>query len=177
MSDTAEAEAQWRKNLAGEDKRHDQLFAKKWKLVESTMFNLNKTTANAAHGVEFTRGCWRSIKAMIAELFVLQELGVEKRNALEARIKELEARPTTEHEALRSLISALSDRLAEVEKRETNLRYCGVFEIGRTYQEGNFVTFDGSIWHCKAATQTRPGQSDRWVLACKRGSDAKDARR
>lgn len=71
----------------------------------------------------------------------------------------------------------LAKRLEAVEKREANLKYVGVWEHGRPYVPGNFCTDDGSIWHCKEATNTRPGQSDRWTLAVKKGRDAERTRR
>ena len=61
---------------------------------------------------------------------------------------------------------------AALEEREKQLRYCGVYEAGRKYSKGNFVTDGGSLWHCDRETTTRPGVGDCWTLAVKRGRDA-----
>jgi hypothetical protein len=40
---------------------------------------------------------------------------------------------------------------------------------------GDVVTFGGSMWHCNAATEEKPGDgSAAWTLAAKRGRDGKD---
>jgi len=55
--------------------------------------------------------------------------------------------------------------------------YKDVFDGGTTYDAGDVVTDDGSLWLCKAATTTdRPGTSSAWKLICKRGKDGKDAK-
>ncbi|MBX3704624.1 MAG: hypothetical protein KF822_12685 [Steroidobacteraceae bacterium] len=93
----------------------------------------------------------------------------------------------TDHEpvtyaALRTLVEGLTEelagkfgaierRLAELESRQ--VRYVGVYESGRRYRKGELVTHDGSVWHCEAATEAKPGTTDAWVLAVKRGKDAR----
>lgn len=54
-------------------------------------------------------------------------------------------------------------------KSEAQLKYCGVFEQGRDYAEGNFCTLSGSLWHCnRTGTKARPGDgSPDWTLAVK----------
>jgi hypothetical protein len=71
-------------------------------------------------------------------------------------------------------LARIERRLDELESRQ--VRYCGVFESGRRYRKGELVTDAGSVWHCEADTSTRPGDSDAWVLAVKRGNDGRDAR-
>ncbi len=77
--------------------------------------------------------------------------------------------------------TAHRDRLAELERRVAELegrqiRYVGTFESGRQYRRGEMVTDKGCVWHCNADTSTRPGDSDNWTLAVKRGADGRDAR-
>jgi len=54
------------------------------------------------------------------------------------------------------------------------LTYCGVWFPARTYERGEFVTHDGSLWHAKTATTAKPGDGTAdWTLAVKRGRDAR----
>lgn len=56
-------------------------------------------------------------------------------------------------------------------------RYQGVYQAGRTYVEGDTVTYAGSLWHCGTATTARPGDgATGWQLAVKRGQDGRDLR-
>jgi hypothetical protein len=74
-------------------------------------------------------------------------------------------------------VTPLQRRIAELEDRPT-LSYLGVYEQARQYTRGNFVTHDGSLWHCRAdLTRARPGSDSDWQLAAKRGTNGKDARR
>ena len=65
----------------------------------------------------------------------------------------------------------LKERIAQLEKQIEQRRYVGVWAVG-TYHEGNFVTYDGSIWHCNQETTQRPGSGPDWTLAVKHGRDA-----
>lgn len=49
----------------------------------------------------------------------------------------------------------------------------GLWKEG-TYQRGDMVTRDGSIWHCERQTNETPGTSHDWKLCVKRGRDGKD---
>lgn len=51
--------------------------------------------------------------------------------------------------------------------------YRGVWKEGEAYERGDMATWGGSSWHCNAATTEKPGASDDWVLAVKRGRDGK----
>lgn len=56
-------------------------------------------------------------------------------------------------------------------------KYQGVYQSGRTYVEGDTVTYGGSLWHCGNVTTARPGDgATSWQLAVKRGQDGRDAR-
>lgn len=66
--------------------------------------------------------------------------------------------------------AALKKRIAELESRTANFRYCGVFKQGEAYVLGNFVTYEGSVWHANRATVEAPGTPNgAWQLAVKRG--------
>jgi hypothetical protein len=78
-------------------------------------------------------------------------------------------------DAINAAVMPLRDRIAELEARPA-LKYCGVWSEG-VYQEGHFVSHGGSLWACKRATLGKPGQSDDWQLAVKRGADGRDGRR
>ena len=53
--------------------------------------------------------------------------------------------------------------------------YRNVYQEGKDYQQGDVVTFGGSLWHCDKDTQTKPGTKDSdWSLAAKKGRDGKD---
>jgi hypothetical protein len=73
----------------------------------------------------------------------------------------------------------LSFRRGEEEKAFTfkwpTVIYRSVFKEGEQYQQGDMVTWGGSLWHCDKATTAKPG-SDDWTLAAKKGRDGKDAK-
>jgi integrin beta 3 len=52
----------------------------------------------------------------------------------------------------------------------------GVWREGATYVAGDGVTLGGSFFIAQAETAAKPGKSDDWRLAVKRGSDGRDAR-
>jgi hypothetical protein len=54
--------------------------------------------------------------------------------------------------------------------------YCGVYQADASYEPGDMVTLNGSLWHATAATRERPGLGNpTWTLAVKCGRDGKDA--
>jgi hypothetical protein len=85
-------------------------------------------------------------------------------------LKELKGR----HEARMGAIEA---RLAALEEKPS-VRYCGVWEAGKDYMNGDAVTKGGSLWICKLNhVSSEPGVDYvSWQLAVKRGRDGKDAR-
>ena len=90
----------------------------------------------------------RMFHMLLMDIGLVNELAKEKREALEARIKVLEARPTPE--------------------------YKGIWATGTSYAEGSMVTHGGSVWHCNRATTDKPGDgSAAWTLAVKHGKDAR----
>lgn len=57
-------------------------------------------------------------------------------------------------------------------------QYRGVYKAGESYDEGDFVTRDGSVWHCNAATDEAPtAGAAEWTLAVKHGRDGKAGER
>ena len=76
--------------------------------------------------------------------------------------------------ALAEIVKQLSARIDALEQRTANFRYVGTFEDGKQYEAGNFVTDAGSLFHCNAATTSKPGTDSSWTLAVKRGRDGKD---
>jgi hypothetical protein len=66
----------------------------------------------------------------------------------------------------------LEARVADLESRVVNFRYCGVWKAGE-YRQGNFATHDGSVFHANVDTKSKPGTDATWTLACKRGKDGR----
>lgn len=50
----------------------------------------------------------------------------------------------------------------------------GVYKEGADYEQGDVVTWGGSMWIAQADTKAKPGQSDEWRLSVKKGRDGKD---
>ena len=71
-------------------------------------------------------------------------------------------------------VAALTARVSELEAKP-RLRYRGVYDISMMYEAGDFATYDGSAWHCQRPTTDKPGTSDAWQLAIKRGKNGRDA--
>jgi hypothetical protein len=69
-------------------------------------------------------------------------------------------------------LEPLQRRIAELETRERNFGYSGVWQAAGRYCRGNFVSHDGSMWHANCDTSAKPGTSSDWSLAVKRGKDA-----
>ena len=74
-----------------------------------------------------------------------------KREALERRVEELEAK-------LNSMPA---------------VTYAGAFASGQKYTRGMLATHQGSLWHAQCETRSTPGADDSWRLAVKRGKDAR----
>ncbi len=52
--------------------------------------------------------------------------------------------------------------------------YRGVFKDGEAYEQGDLVTWAGSLWYAHAETNEKPEASTKWQLAAKKGRDGKD---
>lgn len=77
---------------------------------------------------------------------------------------------------VRCEVEPLKQRIAELERKQREFRYCGVWVERTPYYEGNFVTRDGSLWHCNInGVETKPGKDPvAWTLCVKRGKDGFD---
>ncbi|MGB1215876.1 MAG: hypothetical protein ACPG4X_21080 [Pikeienuella sp.] len=50
----------------------------------------------------------------------------------------------------------------------------GVFSEGKQYDQGDVVSFGGSMWVAQKGTDERPGTGDGWRLSVKKGRDGKN---
>jgi len=72
-------------------------------------------------------------------------------------------------------IDKLERELKQV-KATPRLTYKGAWRQGQETLPGDFVTFQGSVWHCNKKTLSRPGDDPgAFTLAVKHGRDGKDA--
>jgi hypothetical protein len=77
---------------------------------------------------------------------------------------------TAIEEAIHRAIEPLERELVELRARSA-FRYCGVWKADDMYAAGDFVTFQGGVWHCGAdGTKAKPGGGPPWVLAVKSGA-------
>jgi len=74
----------------------------------------------------------------------------------------------------RTLRWAIGDTVHEI--KTAIVLDAGVWKEGTTYVAGDGVTLGGSFFIAQAETAAKPGKSDDWRLAVKRGSDGRDAR-
>src|SRR5262249_48124684 len=85
--------------------------------------------------------------------------------ALETRLVLLESRTAP---------AELEARIAELERRPTP-KYCGLWQAGEQYAEGNPVTFEGAMGIALRGTRRVPPGPD-WQLCVRRGRDARSHR-
>lgn len=78
----------------------------------------------------------------------------------------------------RAMIRSLAARIEALEARPPAISYEGVWQEGKAYERGQFVTRGGAMWHANCATKAKPGEGDSadWTLAVKSGRDGKDLR-
>ena len=80
-------------------------------------------------------------------------------------------------QTLNKEFAPILQRLDELEQRPS-LAYRGVWTESCAYARGSFVSHQGSIWHSNEdQNASRPGASDAWTLAVKRGQRAPTATR
>jgi hypothetical protein len=66
-------------------------------------------------------------------------------------------------------IEQLEARIAALEKRPA-VKFCGVFEEGKTYCAGDACLHKSALWICREPTSGKPGEDFvGWQLALKRG--------
>lgn len=154
------------------------------RLAASDRERLNAAFEKAAEGAdigalkETVTGPWGQEFLYDRADELANRLGVRRQLGLELVLHDLHLKGARVRErALIKRLEAVERDLANAEReRRANptLRYCGTW-AGGEHRPGEFVTDRGSVWHCKAITKARPGDSDDWQLAVKRGRDGKDA--
>lgn len=95
-----------------------------------------------------------------------------ERSAQLVRLKrELEAATGGAKPAVREMPGDIERRLTSLEQRPP-MAYQGVWDAGKVYSVGDFVTKSGSLWHCADSNKgVQPGTGNAWKLAVKRGRD------
>jgi hypothetical protein len=74
----------------------------------------------------------------------------------------------------RTLRWAVGDAVHEI--KTAIVLDAGIWREGKDYAAGDGVTLGGSFFIAQAATSAKPGASDDWRLAVKRGNDGRDFR-
>jgi integrin beta 3 len=103
-----------------------------------------------------------------ADLTFLQD------NAIEQVGRALKTATFTTPDGGRTLRWAIGDTVHEI--KTAIVLDAGVWREGAAYVAGDGVTLGGSFFIAQADTTAKPGKSDDWRLAVKRGSDGRDAR-
>ena len=103
-----------------------------------------------------------------SDLNYLQEYVIEQVDRM------LKTGKLTTDDGGRTLRWALGDTVHEI--KTAIVLDAGVWKDGTTYVAGDGVTLGGSFFIAQTTTATKPGKSDEWRLAVKRGSDGRDAR-
>jgi hypothetical protein len=70
-------------------------------------------------------------------------------------------------ETVGRMIGELTARVRRLE--ESQLRFLGVHQAGRSYQANSLVVRQGGLWVALEATTGTPGSSTHWQLAVKSG--------
>jgi hypothetical protein len=94
--------------------------------------------------------------------------------AAEQVARALKAATMTTPDGGRTLRWAIGDAMHEI--KTAIVLDAGVWKESVTYAAGDGVTLGGSFFIAQTATTAKPGKSDDWRLAVKRGSDGRDAR-
>jgi hypothetical protein len=128
----------------------------------------------------YPKGTWASYKGgLIKSLRDTHPMG--QKSLLEAGwdivvqgIQAIEVHPLEDNEfAIKSVLTGGQDHITKM--AIPAMVYKGVWkESNGAYKKGHTVTQSGSLWVCLKATDTKPGSSDDWQLAAKRGTDGKD---
>lgn len=86
-------------------------------------------------------------------------------------IKDFKIEKTAER-SYSAVFEKSSGEVQKIDFKVAGMKYQGVYRE-QEYQEGDTVTWAGSLWHCDKSTKEKPGASECWTLAAKRGADAK----
>jgi hypothetical protein len=78
-------------------------------------------------------------------------------------------------------VKQLEDQNAKLEARVAELErlpfeFAGTWQQGKAYRRGQFVSWQGGLWHCNCESTRKPGTSSDFTLCCKAGRNAKDAK-
>jgi hypothetical protein len=73
-------------------------------------------------------------------------------------------------QAIQAATLPLKDGIARLEERGA-VEYVGTWRANGDYHRGNFVTTNGSLWHCETSgTKSRPGTDSTWKMVIKQGT-------
>jgi integrin beta 3 len=103
-----------------------------------------------------------------ADLTFLQDYAVEQVG------RAFKTATVTTPDGGRTLRWAMGDTVHEI--KTAIVLDAGVWKEGAAYAAGDGVTLGGSFFIAQADTTAKPGKSDEWRLAVKRGSDGRDWR-
>src|SRR5262245_18461068 len=101
------------------------------------------------------------------DLAFLQEYVVEQLD------RTLKTGKLTTPDGGRTLHWAIGEAVHEI--KTATVLDAGVWKDGTTYAAGDGVSLCGSFFVAQKVTSAKPGKSDEWRLAMKRGSDGRDA--
>lgn len=119
-------------------------------------------------GLQGERGVKGEPGRNAADLALLQE-------HIEQRFERmLKAASVTTTDGGRTLRWAIGETVHEI--KTAIVLDAGVWKEGNAYVAGDGVTMGGSFFIAQADTTAKPGKSDEWRLAVKRGTDGRDAR-
>jgi len=125
------------------------------------------TGATGVDGKDGERGLKGEAGRNAADLALLQEY-------LDQRIERMvESASVTTADGGRTLLWSLGGKVFHV--KTAVVLDAGVWKEG-TYSHGDGVTLGGSFFIAQADTTAKPGKSDDWRLAVKRGNDGRDWR-
>ena len=106
-----------------------------------------------------------------ADLALLKNWIIEETTV--AIIKQFSEAAITSPDNGRTLLVSLGGQVHEI---KTGIPLDVGVWVERTYAAGDAVSHGGSLFIAQAATAAKPGKSDDWRLAVKRGSDGRDYR-
>ena len=119
-------------------------------------------------GLQGERGVKGETGRNAADLALLQEY-------IDQRFERMfKAASVTTSDGGRTLRWAIGETVHEI--KTAIVLDAGVWREGTAYVAGDGVTMGGSFFIAQANTTAKPGKSDEWRLAVKRGSDGRDAR-
>lgn len=90
-------------------------------------------------------------------------------------LDELEVRLLEDGRSVEFALGAGDARITRVIKFPVVLD-AKVWKTGKSYEQGDGVTYGGQYYIAQRDTEAVPGESPDWRLAVKRGRDGKDAR-